>query len=196
MEAMVRAGDRDRYFAVLFAPAPVRGALLALHAYDLTLRDIIRTTTDPHLGLIRLAWWRDAVSDEPVAGQPVLAALSKARIDSGRSVALAEAYMDRIEGKAAGETGALLFDTAAHLLKVGSDPQVAAAGRYWDAACDLRAGGRTGAPPLPKERAPADIRPITAIAAAARRDFAGKHEPRGVTGRQIAMLRHLLTGRF
>jgi NADH dehydrogenase [ubiquinone] 1 alpha subcomplex assembly factor 6 len=58
----VRAGDPDRYFATLFAPADLRGDLVALYAFNLELERIPRTVSEPLLGQIRLQWWREAVA--------------------------------------------------------------------------------------------------------------------------------------
>lgn len=194
----VRAGDRDRYFASLFAPSAVRGALLSLHAYDLALAEVLRTASEPHIGLIRLAWWRDAVSalhERPVAGQPVIAALAATGQDAPALAALAESYMDRIDGDDSTDCGGLLFSIAARLLGSDSNEDVRAAGRYWAAANRLRGGGVADPPDLPHVRFAPTLRPITALGSASRRDFAGKREPRGALGRQFAMLRHALTGR-
>jgi phytoene/squalene synthetase len=58
----VRAGDPDRFFATLFAPADLRGDLIALYAFNLELERIPRTVSEPLLGRIRLQWWREAVA--------------------------------------------------------------------------------------------------------------------------------------
>lgn len=194
ISGLVRAGDRDRYVTVLFAPGAKRAALMALHAYDLALGDVLRTTTEAQVGLIRLAWWRDAVSGPLIAGQPVLTALAAARLDPAPLAALAEAYMDRIEGADAGECGALLFGMAAARLG-GAAADVAAAGRYWSAANAQRRGESVEVPEFAPAHFPAALRPVTALAAVARRDIAGRREPRGSAGRQWIILRHMLTGR-
>jgi 15-cis-phytoene synthase len=75
---LVRATDRDRYIATLFAPADRRDALFALYAFNVEIvrvRDIAR---EPMPGEIRLQWWREVVSGErsgEAAANPVAAAL-------------------------------------------------------------------------------------------------------------------------
>jgi phytoene synthase len=192
-ERFVRGRDRDRYFAGLFAPKAKRAGLFALHAYDLTLLDVLQTTTEPQIGLIRLAWWRDAVSGPPVAGQPVLEALRSEQLDTAALAELAEAYMDRVEDGQGG-SGAALFRVAAALLEGSSE--VAGLGAYWQAAGERRAGTAIDEPPIEPIRIEVALRPVTALVAAARRDFDGRIEPRGSTRRQVAMLRHVLTGRL
>lgn len=194
----VRLGDRDRYVATLFAPAHVRDALFALHAYDLALAEVARTTTEPHIGMIRLAWWRDTVRElraKPVAGQPVLAALGGTDLDPEALAQLAEAHMDVIDGADLGESGAGLFLLAASLLGAAEDDSVAEAGCFWARANARRQGAEVEVSSPARVRFGSALRPITALAAVARRDAAGKREPRGSAGRQFAVLRHMLTGR-
>ena len=57
--AAVRDGDLDRYLATLYAPSAARPGLFALHALDLEMAAVVRSTTEPMLGEIRLAWWRE-----------------------------------------------------------------------------------------------------------------------------------------
>lgn len=194
----VRLGDRDRYVATLFAPANLRDALFALHAYDLALAEVARTTTEPHIGMIRLAWWRDTVRDlrtKPVAGQPVLAALGGTALDPEVLGQLAEAHMDAIDGADLGERGACLFLMAGSLLGGAENESVVEAGRFWAQANALRYGTEVEVALPGPMRFGAVLRPITALAAVARRDAVGKHDPRGSIGRQFAVLRHMLSGR-
>ena len=75
----VRASDLDRYLAALYAPPAARAGLLALHALDIEMAAIVRTTTEPMLGEIRLAWWREQLGklgSQPPPAQPVLAAIA------------------------------------------------------------------------------------------------------------------------
>jgi hypothetical protein len=190
---LVRMNDRDRYAATLFAPADVRPRLFALHGFDLALADVARTTTEVPIGLIRLAWWRDAVAGAPVAGEPLLGAIFATGLDRRPLARLAEAHMDWLEG--GDHPGAKLFGIAAALLGEGDDAAIATAGRYWAAGQAARAGRQVTAV-RPPGRYPVRLRPVTALAAVARRDITGRREPRGTAGRQLAMLRHMLTGRI
>jgi 15-cis-phytoene synthase len=60
--ATARAGAPDRYVAALLAPRPVRGDLIALAAYSAEIEKIPRQVSDPHLGEIRLQWWREQLA--------------------------------------------------------------------------------------------------------------------------------------
>ena len=65
----VRAADRDRFLAALFAPEPQRRGLLALLAFDHELSRTRNVTREPMLARIRLEWWREAVAEAAGAGQ-------------------------------------------------------------------------------------------------------------------------------
>lgn len=78
LAATVRAGDRTRYLAHLFAPEPVRPALSALAAYHLELQRITASAREAMAAEIRLKWWRDAIRGEgygAVSGVPLVDAL-------------------------------------------------------------------------------------------------------------------------
>lgn len=62
-EETVRRANPEAYLASLFAPAGVREALWALHAFDAELARIALTVSESVIGEMRLAWARDAVSD-------------------------------------------------------------------------------------------------------------------------------------
>jgi len=57
-----------RYFATLFAPAPARPLLDALHAFDTEIRDCVNTQHH-EVAHTRLQWWRAEV-DRYAAGRP------------------------------------------------------------------------------------------------------------------------------
>jgi 15-cis-phytoene synthase len=77
-EALVRAADKDRYLAALFAPAEHRGALFALYAFNLEIARVREVVRDPLAGEIRLQWWSDVlhgVDRGEIGAHPVAAAL-------------------------------------------------------------------------------------------------------------------------
>jgi phytoene synthase len=63
-EALVRAADKDRYLAGLFAPAAARRYLYALHAFASEIARVREAAREPLPGEIRLQWWRDALGGE------------------------------------------------------------------------------------------------------------------------------------
>ena len=77
-ETHVRAGDRDAWLAMLFAPAEKRGHLYALQAFLLDIVSVRERVTEPMAGELRLQWWRDAIEGEArgdVGAHPVAAAM-------------------------------------------------------------------------------------------------------------------------
>ena len=143
-EALVRAGDPDRYFATLFAPAAYRPHLFALYAFSLTVARVREAASNPMAGEIRLQWWRDALQGEArgdVRAHPVAAALDdtlvKARLPRQPLVDLIDArvfdlYDDPmpstgdLEGYC-GETASCLIRLGSLILANGSEPGGAAA---------------------------------------------------------------------
>lgn len=78
--------------AVAYAPRRTRDAWLGLLALDTRLAQVVRETREPMLGQIRLAWWRERLSEAPAKrpkGEPLLALLGD---DSGRLVPLVDAW--------------------------------------------------------------------------------------------------------
>jgi 15-cis-phytoene synthase len=78
-EALVRAADKDRFLAALFAPAEKRAALHALYAFNIEIARIRELIHEPLAGEIRLQWWSDALAGAAAGSEahPVAAALAK-----------------------------------------------------------------------------------------------------------------------
>ncbi len=77
-QALVRASDRDRFVATLFAPSDRRPYLFALYAFNLEISRISEVAHEPLPGEIRLQWWRDALTgagEGGASGHPVVSAL-------------------------------------------------------------------------------------------------------------------------
>jgi phytoene synthase len=75
---LVRANDRDRYLATLFAPAETRGALYALYAFNSEVSRVREVAREPLPGEIRLQWWSDVLRGErsgEASANPVASAL-------------------------------------------------------------------------------------------------------------------------
>ena len=82
LDAEVRRVDEDRWLASRFAPAPVREALIAIYACNHEIARTAEVVSQPAIGDIRLAWWRDAIAEIYAGGavraHPVLALLTPA----------------------------------------------------------------------------------------------------------------------
>ena len=77
-EAVVRAADKDRFVASLFAPAGVRKYLYALYAFNGEVSRVRELAREALPGEIRLQWWRDVLAGEgrgEVDANPIAAAL-------------------------------------------------------------------------------------------------------------------------
>ncbi len=77
-EAVVRATDKDRFLAALFAPAELRRHLHALYAFNGEIARVRDAAREVLPGEIRLQWWRDALAGEArgeVRANPIAAAL-------------------------------------------------------------------------------------------------------------------------
>ncbi len=79
---IVRKYDKDRFLVSLFAPADVLEDLWALFAFNHEIAKTREVVSETTLGLIRLQWWRDAVTaiyeQGNVADHEVLKPLAKA----------------------------------------------------------------------------------------------------------------------
>lgn len=218
--ALVRERDLDRYLATLYAPPAARPGLFALHALDLDLAEVVRTTTEPMLGQIRLAWWREqlqALDAGARPAQPVLAALADNVLPRGVTGAslepLEDANLALLEEDLAGHAVARsrLFEAALCLLVPAADTSavewVRSIGEGWAIVDVLRTGHpstgelletarrRLGAGPAPR-----GARPLGGLAALARTDLAAlcagrRPSARGMPGRQARLLWSIVTGR-
>jgi 15-cis-phytoene synthase len=130
---LVRATDRDRFIASLFAPAEHRGAICALYAFNSEVSRVRETAREALPGEIRLHWWSDVINrdrDEEARANPVAAALlttiERYRLSSAKLVDLIEArrfdlYDDPIATVVdletyASKTSSALFALAAQIL--------------------------------------------------------------------------------
>ena len=77
-EAVVRAADKDRFIAALFAPVGLRRHLHALHAFNSEIARVRDAAREALPGEIRLQWWRDALAGQArgeADANPIAAAL-------------------------------------------------------------------------------------------------------------------------
>jgi phytoene synthase len=159
-ESLVRAFDKDRYLAALFAPAEVRPHLHALYAFANEIARVRAMVREPLPGEIRLQWWRDVLGGEAwgdASANPVAAALmdtiARCDLPAERLIAFIDAhafdlYEDAMASLAdldayAQHTAGVLFAMAAQILggKEGADASEAAAapaGIAWGVTQRLR----------------------------------------------------------
>jgi 15-cis-phytoene synthase len=138
-EEMVRAGDKDRFLATLFAPEKYRRPLYALYAFNLEIARIRELAREPMPGELRLQWWRSALlgaGQGEAMSHPVAAALREVvvryRLPPAALAGLIDArafdlYDDPMPSLAELETYAMhtssvLLDLAARVLRDGKEP--------------------------------------------------------------------------
>ena len=169
--------------AVSYAPKDSRAAIEALFALDGLLAGIVRATTDPLIGQMRLTWWREALErldGAPPPAEPVLSAIAEhvlplgvtgaalAAITDGWEALLEEPFGGDAVERHAGR-GAALFEAIA--VVTGADDRAAVdAGRGW-ALADLAAHLRD---PAGGAEAAARARPYLRAALAQRWSRAGR----------------------
>ncbi|MBX3567260.1 MAG: phytoene/squalene synthase family protein [Rhizobiaceae bacterium] len=136
---MLRAGDRDRYLAALYAPAERRAALNALYAFDAEIAGLRDRVREALPGEIRLQWWRDAIATgEAATGNPLadelIGAITQHRLPKPAFDAYLEArifdlYDDPMPSRTdlegfCGETASAVFQLAALILDPAAAPAV------------------------------------------------------------------------
>jgi phytoene synthase len=173
---------------------------------------VVTSSTQPALGAIRLAWWREALerldSGSPPP-EPRLQAVASHLLPkgiSGKALATLEdgwatLLDERPEWERIARRGSLLFEKGAKLLG-GSDSRLSAAGRLF--AFGQVARKQLLAPDHPIEelrllaghRFPRELRPLTALARLAARDARQSPaiDPEATPGRAVALLSHRLFG--
>jgi phytoene synthase len=150
LDALVKRVDPDRWLSSRFiGDAQARADVVALYAYDHELARAPKVTTNPLMGEIRLAWWRE-VLDEVFEGRPVRRhATAQALADVVRRHGLPRAPLEAMidaryrqldpapltadeAGAWAADTGGAAAVLAARLLDPSADPEPArSAGAAW-----------------------------------------------------------------
>ena len=209
----------DRALIRLYWPVALRPAFDALLGIDDAMAEVVHTSTEPALGAIRLAWWREALGRLDSAPPPAEPNLQAAAIEllprgiSGAALAgLEDGWLALLEEAPWGEEvvaavamrGERIFAMGAKLLgaedvnlaNAGATYALADAARF---ARDRASADRlvTAARFIPAHRFAKPLRPLTALTALARRDLAAfpGREEEGTPGRAITLIGHRLMGR-
>jgi phytoene synthase len=200
---------RDRDLVRLHWPRELRPAFDALFGIDDAMAHVVASASQPAMGAIKLAWWRESLAKldhAPPPAEPRLKAVASellpreirgselAELEAGWATLLDERPSDALIER----RGATLFRLGAHLL--GQAPEgIEAAGALFAVADVGRRGlhAPRGTPFTPAAAFPAKVRPLTSLAALALRDLSGgSNEPEATPGRSWTVLRHRLTGRL
>jgi phytoene synthase len=201
---------RDRDLVRLYWPVELRPAFDALLGIDDALAEVVATSTQPALGAIRLAWWREALERLDHAAPPPEPRLQAAAAEllprsiSGAMLAgledgWATLFEEQPDPERIGERGARLFAIGARLLGA-TDRNLDGAGRLYAAEQVTRKQlGSIDHPTvesLAGHRFPRRLRPLTGLTRLAVRDLkqAPAIEPEATPGRAAALLSHRLFG--
>jgi phytoene synthase len=198
--------------ARLHVTARARAAFRALFEIDAAMADVVARSTDPALGRIKLAWWREqlqALDDDAPPSEPRLEAVADyllplgvsgaelVEIETGWSTLLDREFDPALVAK----RGAGLFRAGGKLLH-SDDPNLGEAGALYA----LASVGRRGVPQLfglarekleslRGHRFERRVRPLTMLARAAARDLS-RQEAEDRRARALAMLAHRWSGRI
>ena len=203
---------RDRDLVRLYWPVELRPAFDALFAIDDVMAEVVASSSQPALGAIRLAWWREALErldSSPPPPEPRLNAAAAQLLPRGvGGAALAgledgwatlfdeQPDIERIRAR-----GARLFALAAQLLEA-SDPLLESAGRLYGYTDMARRGLAEPYWPMEEMHRLARhcftrrLRPLTGLAKLAARDarWDRAFEPEATPGRAAALLSHRFFG--
>ena len=178
------------------------------------MADVVARSTQPALGAIKLAWWRERLEqlDEGmVPAEPRLQAAAAELLPrglAGRDLAELEdgwagLLAERPNNVRMATHGSLLFKLGARLLGIEFHEQgLGMAGRMFarnDAARRGLLEASSETPDLRRAMIRAAERPLTGLTALALRDLrrgGPPFEPEGTPGRAWTLLRHRLNGRF
>lgn len=175
--------------------------------------DVVARATQPALGAVKLAWWRERLEELDNArlpAEPRLHAVNDELLPRGISGArLAELEAgwatlldEQVEPQLVADRGRRLFGIGGQLL--GSTADLDDAGALYALASVARRGvpalyepARDLLARVRRRRFPRAVRPLTMLARAAARDVTGGGvEPEGSPARAAAMLLHRWSGRI
>ena len=186
----------------------MRPAFDALLDIDDAMAEVVAQSTQPALGAIKLAWWRERLEELDHGKAPAEPRLQAAAVEllargvSGADLAQLEAgwatlLQERPDAEVALSRGVALFGMGARLL--GHDPPdfLDIAGRLYAAGSLSRRGLAPGHSIVITQspRVPVRFRALTALGALGRRDLA-RREEEATPARAWTLLRHRLTGRI
>jgi phytoene synthase len=215
----------DLGLALTYVPLQRRGALAALFAIDRAMGDVVRSTREPMLGPIRLAWWRERLEEldqgQAAPAEPRLQRFQQELLPlgvAGHDLAELEGAWLRLfdpfpwtieTSEAIWLRGNRLFGLGARVLG-RPDQHFQETGGLWALVevarhCSdpgsralLLEQARSLARRLGGDRIIAPLRPLSMLAALAIRDCrrGEPFEAEGTPGRAALMIRHRLSGRL
>ena len=174
---------------------------------DDAMADVVTRATEPGLAAIKLAWWRDSLTELNSAApphEPRLMAVARNLLSRGVSrgclaaipVGWAALLDEHPDPEAVIERGTGLFAVGAGILQANENRLLEAGSLVAFAEAKRRGIGPFNHSKWPMHFS-RRLRPLTAFAALAARDLRqDRVEPEGTPGRAWALFRHRLTGRI
>jgi phytoene synthase len=213
-DELAAAIGADRALMLRQVPRDLRQAIEALWQVDAAMGDVVARSTQPALGAVKLAWWRERLEEldgGAVPAEPRLMAAAEQLLPRGLSGAELSRLEDgwatlceeKVDTARVANRGARLFRWCSSLLG-GDDAAIGDAGALYALTSTGRRGvpellepARERAKALSRHRFPRELRSLTGLARLAARDL--KHgqpfEPEGSPPRLAALLRHQWSGR-
>jgi phytoene synthase len=193
--------------------AELRPAFEALWAIDAAMGDVVARSTEPTLGAVKLAWWREQLErldEAPPPAEPRLRAVANELLPRGITGAelagiepgWAALLQPDIDAETVAGRGAVLFRLGGRLLEAG-DARLADAGALWAlvavgkrGVAELLEPARSFEAKLAGHRFARSVRVLTGLARLAARDVrhGAPFEPEGTAARATEMLRHRWSG--
>lgn len=186
----LRRADPDRFYAAMSAPMPGRADVLVLYAFNAEVARAPWVSAEPHIALMRLQWWREALAEIHSGGivrrhgvaTPLAHVIRSHGLPAASFEAVLSAYESLVPGMEPLTREAFLDQTAAAVMDLGwrvlaGAPAPPAAHRLariagqvqlWQAGDALQ---RIGAGHLAERDIVADARSLRAQWLAARNDL-------------------------
>ncbi|WP_182912021.1 squalene/phytoene synthase family protein [Sphingomonas cavernae] len=139
--------DPEIALSIAYAPAGRRQALETIWVLDAQLGSVVRSTSEPMIGAMRLTWWRDAIEalgQGPAPAEPLLQQLDAVLVARGQGVGrlpdMAEGWIVLLDPfplpcaaleDYARQRGGVLFEELGRFLGAANVPAIAAAGAGW-----------------------------------------------------------------
>lgn len=168
----------DRRLALAYAPSALKSSYLAFLALDARLERVVTAAREPMLAQVRLAWWRERLTDlhEVPKGEPLLGLLATAGLPAASLIALADGWEAALIEPAAGGVAQLARARAELFRTLGGDAGFGP-GQDWALAdlaglpgpIGLAANAAAGDDRLSHHRLPRALRPLAVLRALAAR---------------------------
>lgn len=86
MHEIIKSQDYDRYIASLFTPLNYREDIFTVISFNFEVQKILKVVSDPMIGMIRFAWWREGIEEafnveKPVRNHQILQNIRRLKVN-------------------------------------------------------------------------------------------------------------------